>query len=275
MMNFQVDKAKCIKCKICISECPVLIIDGKSEYPEIKDGKEKNCLECQHCLAVCPEGAISIFGKVPGNSIPADARLPEALELENLMQLRRSVRKFQKQEIAPKLIQHIIAMAAYAPTGKNENAVQFTVVDNRADMAKLRKLAYGAIRQAYQENSLPQLYLYLNKFREVWESKGVDIIFRDAPHLLITSVPKTGTEPLTDGVIAATYFELLANSYGLGTMWDGFAKYIFAAIAPALTQTTGIPENHEIAAVMIFGKPGVKFARSVQNDSPNIKRVAL
>lgn len=30
----------------------------------------EECWRCQHCLAVCPQGAISIFGKKPEDSLP-------------------------------------------------------------------------------------------------------------------------------------------------------------------------------------------------------------
>ena len=48
MLDLKIDKEKCIKCGLCAQDCPVLIIDGKTEYPEIKEGKELNCLKCQH-----------------------------------------------------------------------------------------------------------------------------------------------------------------------------------------------------------------------------------
>ena len=95
-MNFKVNEDKCTHCGLCSSDCPVLIIDNKTEFPTIKEGKEENCLKCQHCLAVCPVGAISIWGKEPENSISAKSVIPQSIELENLMQTRRSIRKFKK-----------------------------------------------------------------------------------------------------------------------------------------------------------------------------------
>lgn len=274
-MNFKVDHKKCIHCGLCSLECPVLIINGKTDFPTIKDGKEENCLKCQHCLAVCPSAAISIWGKQPENSISGHSQGPKSDELANLMQTRRSIRKFTKAEIDKDLIHHLIAMASYAPTAKNENSVQFTVVDNRGEMSKLREWTYNQIKKASQENRIPEAHLYLNNFQNVWETKQIDVIFRDAPHLLIASAPKNGTFPIMDCGIAMTYFDLLANSNGIGTLWDGFAKYVFEDVVPELKKELGIPENHLISAVIVFGKPAVKFARSIQNDQPNIQRVCL
>lgn len=273
-MDFKVNHNKCTQCKICVSECPVLIINAKTEYPTIKDGKEKNCIKCQHCLAVCPEGAISIWGNHPENSIPVKAEKPIANELENLIQTRRSVRKFKKDEIDKSLINSLVNMASYAPTAKNENAVQFTVVDNRNDMTALRKLAYNYIKKASKEEKLPESFMFLENFQNIWEEKQIDVVFRNAPHLLITSAPKNSTLPQHDCTIASSYFELLANANGIGTLWNGFAKNIFEDATPEIKQELGIPANHEIGTVLVFGIPAVKFARSIQNEA-NIKTIAL
>lgn len=275
MMNFKVDEDKCVNCGLCSAECPVLIINNKTEFPSIKEGKEENCLKCQHCLAVCPHEAISVWGKKPENTISVTTQIPRSIELENLMQTRRSIRKFKKDEIDKKLIHHLISMASYAPTAQNQNAVQFTVVDNKNDMSKLRDIAYSHIKKANEENRLPKSLLYLNNFQNVWEEKQIDVIFRDAPHLLIVSAPKDNASPKIDCSIAMTYFDLLANSNGIGSLWDGFAQYVFEDVAPELKVTIGIPENHEVAAVLLFGKPGVKFARSILNDNPDIKRISF
>lgn len=274
-MDFKIDKEKCIKCKLCASECPVLIIDARTEFPEIKDGKAQNCLKCQHCLAVCPTAALSIWGKNPADSIAGNSPKPTTEELENLMQTRRSIRRFKNEDVEKELIHRMVSKAAYAPTGKNENSVLFSVVDNRNDMAKLRELAYNRIKKAAEENRLPESFSYLNNFREVWESKQIDVIFRHAPHLLIASAPKSGTEPALDCAIASTYFDLLANSNKLGTLWDGFAKYVFEDVFPELKAEIGIPENHEITSVLLFGKPAVKFARSIQSDGLHLNTITL
>ena len=274
-MNFTVDQSKCTQCKQCVIDCPVLIINGKTEYPSIKEGKEENCLKCQHCLAVCPEGAISIFDKKPEDSIPITSITPKAQELENLMQLRRSTRRFAKEELDKELILNLVKKASYAPTAKNENAVQYTLVDNKAEMDKVREQTYNMIKKHADAASIPAALVYMSNFQGVWESKGIDVIFRNAPHMLIASAPKSNTAPIIDSTIALSYFDLLANANGIGTLWDGFAKNVFEDIAPEIKSMFGIPAEHTIASVIIFGKAGVKYHRSIQNDHANIKHITL
>jgi len=273
MINFKVDESKCVNCGLCSSDCPTLIISNKTEFPTILEGKEENCLKCQHCLAICPYGAISIWDKEPENSIPVTSKIPAFSEMEALVKTRRSIRQFLQDEINPADIHNLISIASYAPTARNDNSVRFTVVDNRKDMSKLRDLVYNHIKIAFEDNRISPSKLYYNNFRNLWETKQIDVIFRDAPHLLITSTPKDCAAPQTDACIAMSYFELLANSNGIGSLWDGFAKTVFQEIVPELKDIIGIPVNHEVAAVLVFGKAKFKYARSIQNDNPEIKTV--
>jgi len=265
MIDFKVDKEKCTHCGLCSSDCPVLIIDRTTEFPTIKDGKEEVCLKCQHCLAVCPEGAISIWGKNPENSIPAPKNPMGSADLEVLIQTRRSIRRYKKQEVDKELIHRLVSIAAYAPTAKNENAVKMTLIDSSERMARLRTLSYQNIGKAFESKAIPPSKMYLNNYREVWESKGVDVLFRNAPHMLICSAPKDGTLPMHDATIATSYFEILANANGIGTLWDGFAKYVFEDAIFEMKDELGIPENQLVVAVLVFGYPAVNFARSIQN----------
>ena len=71
--HFQIDKSKCIKCGKCINTCSGMVIEfGADGYPQMKEFERfgwRGCWRCQHCLAVCPQGAISIFGKKPEDSL--------------------------------------------------------------------------------------------------------------------------------------------------------------------------------------------------------------
>ena len=66
--------------------------------------------------------------------------------------------------------------------------------------------------------------------------------------------------------------ELMAQSMGLGTLWDGIAKMMFNAL-PNLAYDLGIPKDHLFGYVMAFGKPSVKYYRTVERGSANVKLV--
>ncbi len=275
MIDFKIDTNKCTKCGLCSQECPVLIIDGKTEYPEIKEGKESQCIKCQHCLAVCPTAAVSIWGKSPEDSIPVTSQIPSPQEMERLIKTRRSVRKFKKEELDKELIYDLLKTAAYAPTGHNKNSVLFSVTESKSELNKLRDLVYDGIKRANEAGTLPERMAFLGDLQRLWDSKQIDVLFRDAPHVLIASAPKNVAAPDADCHIALSYFELLANTYGIGTLWNGFIKMVLAVIAPELKTLMGIPEDHVLGYVLLFGKPAVKFARSVQSEGLHLNRISL
>ncbi|QZT37551.1 nitroreductase family protein [Halosquirtibacter xylanolyticus] len=275
MMNFTVNQEKCNQCGMCGKDCPVLIIDCKSGFPTIKEGKEKNCLKCQHCLAICSQGAISIFGKDPKNSIPTSVDLPNSEALENLMKNRRSVRKFKQDEIDKSLIHSLLASASYAPTAKNENSVHLSVVDKKTGMQPLKELIYQTIQDKFEAGEISSRFQYLSNFSKVWFAKGIDVIFRDAPHVVIASAPEDGTSPDLDCTIALSYFELLANSNNVATLWDGFAANVLEDVAPELKEKVGVPAGNKVGMVMIFGHSARKYARSIQHEGENINTLSL
>ncbi len=275
MLDFKIDEAKCTQCGICSKECPTLIIDGKKGLPEIKEGKEKNCIKCQHCLAVCPTGALSIFGKDPEASIPVNGDIPEASALENLIKTRRSIRRFKNDELPKSKIKQLLEVAAFAPTGHNKNQVLLSVTETKEELNKVRSLVYNAIKKVKEEGTLrPALTMYGN-FQSLWEDKGVDILFRNAPHFIVASAPESNPNAVTDCVISMSYFELMANTMGIGTLWDGLAKAVFEHIAPELKEQLGIPADHTIGYMMVFGLPAIKFARSIQSDGLHLNKIKL
>lgn len=274
MLDFIINNEKCTKCRLCIAECPVRIIEMDS-VPFIREEKEKKCIKCQHCFAVCPEGAISIFGKKAEDSIKVTDEIPNAEDMTRLIKTRRSIRKYKDEDVDKDLIKEMLETASYAPTGHNKNAVLLTVIDNKEDLAKFRKMAYDSIKNAEVNGTLPEEYKWMTGLAKMWDSKGVDILFRNAPHMLIASAPKALSTPETDSVIALSYFELLANSNNLGVLWNEMINSVIDRIDTELKKTIGIPEDHAIGSVLIFGKSATKYARSIQCDGEHINIVSL
>ncbi|MCA1796306.1 MAG: nitroreductase family protein, partial [Geobacteraceae bacterium] len=124
-----------------------------------------------------------------------------------------------------------------------------------------------------QRGELPEKRSYFADFVRLWKEKEVDSLFRGAPHLVVTSSPAKLPTPETDGIIALATFELYAAACGVGTLWDGLALWAIRDIAPTLRQALGIPDEHVIGYVMAFGKPAVKYQRTVQRDKAKIAYV--
>ncbi len=274
MINFRVDENKCINCGLCAQDCPAGIINV-NPTPNIRASREKLCIECQHCLAICPTAAISILNKEPENSLSTNVELPSYKSMSNLIKTRRSIRKFTNEHIAPNLIEELLETSTYAPTGHNYNSVHFTLIDNKEDLNIFRLKIYDAIKKAGEDKTLHPQFQFLYAIQKVWEAKGIDVIFRDAPHLIITSAPKKNSSPVPDCLIALSYFELLANTAEIGTLWNGMLTWVLNDIAPEIAHSIGIPEGNCVGYGMVFGKSAVKYPRAIQSNRFNFNRINM
>lgn len=270
MLDFAIDESRCIQCGECAADCPVRIIDMSQGLPRISEQRQGLCIRCQHCLAVCPTAALSILGVNPDDS--AEILPPSPDGLENLIKSRRSVRRYRPEAVERGVLDRLMDAVAYAPTGKNERKVRFTLVDDPEVMARIRVLTMEGIRRAVDEDGLPDGMEFFAKFLTAWD-QGRDIIFREAPHMLIASSPREATSGEADPFIALSYFELMAASLGLGTVWCGYARWALQSVVPELGRRLGIPSDHRSMYAVMFGYPAVRYARAVQREVQGLHRV--
>ncbi len=264
MLNFTVDKALCTGCGECSVDCPARIIEMAEACPEIAPEKEASCYRCQHCFTVCPTGAISILDLNPDESQALGKLTLSPDQMELLIKGRRSVRRYEPVDLAPAVIQRLVEVAQHAPTAVNSRSVHFTVVDKREKMAEIRREVMAGLSRLVRENALPEGREFFADFVRVWEENQVDVLFRGAPHLVVASAPATAVAPVIDSLIALSYFDLLAQSQGVGTLWCGLAKWAINDLLPEMKERLGIPSDHVIGYVMLFGKPAVHYARTAQ-----------
>jgi nitroreductase/NAD-dependent dihydropyrimidine dehydrogenase PreA subunit len=273
MLDFTIDKKTCTSCQTCVKNCVARIIEMSDGLPVIPADKEENCYKCLHCLTVCPTGAVSILGLKASDSRPLVGNYPAPDQLETLIKGRRSIRSYKQENLEPEVISRLLEVAWHAPTGKNCRQVLFTVVDDREKMSLLRGEIMEGLGRLVNSGNLPENMAFFGDFVRMWEEKGVDIIFRNAPHLLITSAPASCATPTQDCLIAMSYFELFAHSMGVGTVWDGFAHYVFSNLLPDFRSKLKIPEDHVIGYAMAFGVPAVHYTRTAQHAPALINRV--
>ncbi len=283
--HFKVDKEKCIKCGRCINTCSGMVIEyGSDGYPYMKPFERfgwRGCWRCQHCLAVCPVGAISIFDRLPENSMP----LPPddmGIYMEQLITSRRSCRRFLDKNVDPALITRILSAMSSAPTGGNAQGVEYTVIDDKDRVHEIWKLAYEKM------DADAKKHVYTHSFSDFYYSKMKqsertvrknDLLFCGAPHLFIAHEKCTGKWAEDSKVncnIATAYFELLCNAHGLGTAIMSYPAEVLNELAPQARKMLNIPQDHYTKLIVGFGYPEIPYARGVQKDrSPKIHRYSV
>ncbi len=275
MMNFSVNKDTCIKCGECAKDCVYFVIEmGADGFPEVNPDKEDACIGCQHCFTVCKPGSLSVFGLDPADSTPLKDAFPDPAAMETLMKGRRSTRRYKDEPVDAELIERMMDVLRNAPTGVNRRTNRFTLVEDPAAMQALRNRTYEELRKVVEAEALPEGMEFFGGILKAWD-KGVDILYRGAPHFIVASAPLSDPSRFANNVIALSYFELLANSYGVGTVWDGLAKWALTKVAPAAAEILNLPEDHEIGYMMAFGWPAVKYHRTVQRPGGTVQRLKV
>ncbi|SMF04833.1 nitroreductase family protein [Desulfovibrio gilichinskyi] len=270
MIQLKIDEELCIGCGDCAADCIHQIIELSDGIPSIISGGENNCLQCQHCLAVCPTGALSIMGLDPQDSLQLPADVPSSLQMENLIKSRRSTRQYRQENVDAETLDKLLKIIAYAPTGMNRQKVLLTVINDIETMDTLRQRTYTAIQDKINRNEpLSDKQKWLVGYIHGWQN-GADYIYRHAPHMIIASAPRGIGTPLADCVIALSYFELQSATMGLGTTWCGLAIMSLNEFAPELLTELGIPDDHEVGYMMLFGEPTVTYHRTVQITSDRV-----
>ncbi len=271
MIDFRVDQERCIQCGECVADCPMGVL-AMEEQPVMTD--EAGCIRCQHCLAICPTAAVSVLGLDPEKSDALDGGLPTAAQLTLLVKARRTVRRYLDEDVEPGLLDELLAVSCHAPTGVNAMGVLFTVVRERAVMARLREEVMAGLAAKKKADQLPEGLIgqYMGYSVKAWQEEGRDIIFRGAPHLLVTSAPAAAPCPVQDTHIALATFQLLAHAHGLGTVWDGLFMMAMSVL-PELGPRLGIPADHVLGYAMAFGRPAVEYHRTVQRGPAQVNVV--
>lgn len=271
---FKVDPSKCIGCGNCVNVCSGMVLELKDGAPVMKPFERfgwRGCWRCQHCLAVCPQGAISIFGKKPEDSLPPPP--PEMGEyMERLVVNRRSCRRFLDKNVEPKVITDILHAMAAAPTGGNAQGVEYTVIDDKERVHEIWKAAYAkmdadAKRHIYT-HSFSDFYYGKMKESEKTVRKG-DLLFCGAPHLFIAHercAGKWAEDSKVNCNIATAYFDLLCNAHGLGTTIMSYSAEVLNELAPEARAMLNIPKDHYTGLIVGFGYPEIVYARGVQKD---------
>lgn len=265
-LSFAVNRDRCNRCALCVRDCPVRALEADTQgFPQVIAGRESACLSCQHCMAVCPDGAVSIQGFHPENSVAISPEaLPSFESMDLLVRARRSVRQYRRDNVDPALIQRLLTTLSYSPTGANARQLTFTAITDREALATLRTKVLDAIATASAAGHLAGNGQFLSNAIEPWIQHGRDLIFRGAPHLLIVSAPAATVSPQQDVHTALATFDLLAQTAGLGTLWCGYLKMALEAI-PSLKALVNLASG-QVFYPMLFGYPSITYPRATQRE---------
>ncbi|MBQ8712726.1 MAG: nitroreductase family protein [Prevotella sp.] len=149
-------------------------------------------------------------------------------DFKDLVQMRRSHRKFTNEEIDAEAVKLILRAGLMAPTSKGQRAWQFVVVDDKADIEKIA------------------------------DAKDLGSQFlKEAPlAIVVLGDPMQNDCWVEDGSIAAISMQYQAEDLGLGSCWIQMRGRGLSDGTSAGTVIRGIldiPENFSVLCVLAVG----------------------
>lgn len=267
-----VNQDKCTRCGICAQDCFCGVISHtKGELPVFHAERFAHCIHCQHCFAVCPQGAIVYNGMTAEESAPVGS-MPDPDNVMNFIRQRRSIRRYKEDPIPEEQMRTLKESLRWMPTGCNNHRLFFAIVEDRASMDYFRdttRRVVGRIARPWLIKLLPKA---VAGFLKALVIDGEDVIYYHAPHMIVCASPKNSPCKEADPWIALSYFDVLAQSFGLGTCWCGFAVIAFR-LSGAMRRKIQLPSGYKVTSVILFGKPDIRFARPTNPDPYKIVEV--
>lgn len=265
-----IDKNKCKNDGICAMECPIGIIqmDKATKLPVISDSSERACINCGHCVAVCPYGALSLASMSSEKCLDILDEKYDANQIELLLKARRSIRVYKDKIVDRNLIEKVIDVARYAPSGINRQPVNWIVIYDSKKVQHLAGLVIEWMDKLVKEKSPMALALRMQNNIDAWKKQD-DRICRKAPHLVIAYGLKDDAMAPQSATIALEYFEIAAKSLGLGTCWAGYVNMAINMYPPA-NEFVGLPKRGIALGSMMIGWAKFKYFKIPLRKSPNI-----
>ena len=155
-------------------------------------------------------------------------------ETINSILTRRSIRSYKPQQVPERELNWILEAAIYAATSRNLQSWDFTVIQNRDTLKKLRDAAANTLRKTGDARNLEK-------------ANDPDFSpFYNAPTVIIVS----GNDNRNSRVDCANATEnmcVAANSLGLGSCYLASFTQAFddPAVAAVLLKELGIPEGYQ------------------------------
>ena len=173
-------------------------------------------------------------GKTYFNSLKARVRgmtvqTPSKADiLIDIIKSRRTIRSFEDREVPKEVIERILEVARWSPSGSNAQEWRFVVVTDKKLLKALRMFSPGWLGEA-------PVVIAVCADRE-WAYKVAGKLGRDRMYLI-------------DSGIVIQSIVLLAHALGLGTN-------IIASFSPeAIRELLNIPDSWDVVALIAMGYP--------------------
>ena len=284
-IRIQIDKEKCIHCRLCAIECPA----NTSGDHEIRSNQNSaQCDRCFHCYAICPQNAIQLHG-IKEELIP-DGQQIDYADLLLLYKKRRSMRKFDQKPVPHDYLKLLTDAARFSPTGGNVQDLSITIIDKLETRKELEEkiIAYYDKIIRLLRNPVVRYCLRFSgdaKVKETAKDKGFftkieriyaqmkegdNNIFYDAPLVLLFHTSRLLPTAFEDCILAAYNLVLAAETLSLGSCFVSLSQQAITS-NNKIKQLIGIPRLDQVYAVLVLGYPATRYRRVAPRKEKNLQ----
>ncbi len=274
-----IDIDNCTKCRECVKDCVANLFSFDQGSLRLNDTFEEVCIECGHCEAVCPENIIKLkFHE--DEELELSSKREEFPPYNSFLKLvlnRRSIRRFKEKAISKDLIENLLKIGKYSPTGSNSENVYYTVIQDKAIVAAISKIITSKVtklvntledqqgrkllekRLSEEEMRLAVEELPKSKRKLEMIKQGIDFWCWNGELIVIHGDKTVGGIP-SNTALAAANIMLAAEILGLGACSLGYLTY-FINESRTIRELLKIPNNHIVGYSLTMGYPDVKYKR--------------
>jgi len=185
-------------------------------------------------------------------------------ELLQMMQNRRSIRKYSRDSVPLEKIYQVLEAGRYAPSGANlQPWIYIIVVDNELKK-KIREKA-EKIERNFHEKAPHQLKRWLRE-QKITPEKS---FLTEAPALIVVAGLTKAPYWLESTWISIAYILLSAESKNLGTLTYTPIKTVF------LNNLLNIPDDYQPVAILPIGNPAERPSPETRARKPLEQMVYL
>lgn len=252
MSLITVDQESCIKCGLCVEECPTRVLKLESTGPvEINANA---CLACGHCVAVCPKEAIdNEKSPLAMQSEVGDLPKLDPEQAKNFIRSRRSIRSYKTKSVEREKLLQLVDVANLAPTASNTQGISYLIVDDKETIESIVEECVNW----FENHPIFSKYGITNLYRDY----KVDGILRGAPSLILSLADKDFRNARENSIFSLTYLELFAPSLGLGSCWAGILEICARNEDSPIHKLLNISDKKIITGCVMVGYPKHTFKR--------------
>jgi len=237
---------------------------------------------CGQCEAVCPSGAIHVDIFSGKTFEPVKKTDLKENQLLDLLQQRRSVRRYKDEHISRNVLDRIIEAVHFAPTGTGSQSTGVIIIDNPEILKSLSAHFYALYRKLEKalKNPIARFIIQKKKGKKIlgilqsfvmpgmhWYMKWCDEgrsneILRDCPVLILFYSPNS--EPMGEDncTIAAYHATLMAEVLGVGTCFNHLIPPACNE-DPEVKKMLNLPPNCDVYVSLTAGYPKYSFKKNI------------